>query len=71
MLTIETAEDAIERADQFLSKYYPFKQPLSVKKEEDTWLLEFNVGVLSIQKVQLRLRASSGSVIEYDDLRAR
>lgn len=64
---IQTVEDAIQRADQFLSRYYAFKRPLAVTKEEDTWLLEYDVGVLRIEKIRLRIDTNSGAVVEYNN----
>jgi hypothetical protein len=59
----------IRRGEEFLSRYYAFKRPLSVKKEGDTWLLEFDVGVFAIDRVKLTIDATSGSIIGYADPR--
>ena len=65
MPRLQTVEEAFQRADAFLSKYYAFKRPLSAKKEGDNWLLEYDVGVFGVEKVRLRIEAESGSIIDY------
>jgi hypothetical protein len=67
---INTAEEAINRADGFLMRYYPFKRPLSVRKDGNAWYLVYDVGVMSINKVQLTIDATTGAVLEYSDPRA-
>jgi len=67
---ITTVEEAILRADEFVGRYYSFKRPLSAKKDGDTWLMEYDVGIIAVEKLKLRLDANTGSVIEYIDPRA-
>ena len=68
MAVITTAEDAIETGDVFLSKYYPFKRPLSAKIEEENWLVVFDVGAIKVQRVGLKIDANTGAILEVDDL---
>ena len=65
MPTIQTVEEAIRTGEAFVRRYYRFLRPLEAKKEEDTWWVVFNVGVISQELVQLRIDANSGLIIEY------
>jgi hypothetical protein len=67
---IATVEEGILRADEFVGRYDAFKRPLSAKKDGDTWLLEYDVGIMTVEKLKLRLDVNTGSVIEYNDPRA-
>jgi hypothetical protein len=62
---IQTAEDAIQRAESFLGRYYAFRRLLAVRKEDIGWLLEFDVGLITKEVVRITLDASTGTVIEY------
>lgn len=65
MPPVETLQNAVNIAENLLKKYYPFYKLLTAKKEDDTWLVEFDVGVLNRQLVRIVLDAKSGNVLEY------
>jgi uncharacterized membrane protein YkoI len=66
MSEITTAEDAIRKADSFLSKYYIFHRLETVKKEGDTWVVRYDVSVLGPKEITtIKLDAKTGSVVEY------
>jgi len=62
---VETVEEAIRTAEAFVGRYYGFKRPLEARKEGDTWWVVFDVGVLTVERVELRIDADSGSIIDY------
>ncbi len=66
MPPMRTVEQAIQRGEAFIERYYVFKRPLQAKKEGDTWLVVFDVGVLNEQRVQITIDANSGSIIDYE-----
>ena len=64
---ILTAEDAAQRADLFLNRYYAFKTLLSVKKAGGLWHLVYDVSVIPPRtRVNLSVDADSGKVTAYD-----
>lgn len=65
MLPIQTVEEAIRTGEAFVARYYFFKRPQEAKKEGDTWLVVFDVGVFTKELLRLRIDANSGSIIEY------
>ena len=65
MPDVQTLEDAIRIAEKFLAKYYAFRTLNTARKENGTWFVEFNVGVLYSEIAQLRLDAENGAIIEY------
>ena len=65
MPSIETLQNAVNIAENLLKKYYPFYKLLTAKKEDDTWLVEFDVGVLGKQLVRIVLDVETGNVVEY------
>lgn len=68
MPLITTAEEAINTGDRFMRKYYPFLRPLSAKKEDQAWLVVFDVSVFLEKKVEVKIDSESGSIIEFGEL---
>jgi hypothetical protein len=69
MLNISTAEDAVNVAELFLRRYYPFNKLNKVIREKDTWITEFDVSVMGpVQNVRIVLESETGKVIEYTKL---
>ncbi len=68
MPTIATAEEAIDTGANLLRKYYTFLRPMTVRKEELTWLVVFDVGALSVQRIEVRIDSGTGSIIEFDEI---
>jgi hypothetical protein len=66
MPKLETAEDAILAAEQFLRKYFPNLHPVKVSREESAWRLEFDVSMVGSRYAHLSLDAESGKVITYE-----
>jgi hypothetical protein len=48
-----------------VGRYYGFKRPLEARKVGDTWWVVFDVGILKVERVELRIDAGSGSIVEY------
>ena len=65
MSAINTAEDAVKIAEEFLQRYYYFRKLRNAKQEDHSWLVEFDVGVLKTDLVRIKLDADSGAIIEY------
>lgn len=63
---IRTAEEAANRADQFLARYHPFKTLLSVHQQQNSWKLVYDVAILGPKKkVVITLDAATGDVTDY------
>ena len=62
---VETLQNAVDIAENLLKKYYPYFKLLTAKKEDDTWLVEFDVGIFNKQIVRIVLDAETGNVVEY------
>ena len=66
MSEIITAEDAVRKADSFLSKYYIFHRLENVKKAGDSWVVRYDVSVIGPKNIVIiKLDAKTGSVVEY------
>jgi hypothetical protein len=69
MAPIQTAEQATYRAEQFLNRYHPFKILMSVRREENTWRLVYNVSLFGqAEMAEITLDADTGEVISYDQV---
>jgi hypothetical protein len=66
MPTILTVEDAINKADAFVSRYHMFKKLLSAQRiPPNAWVLEYDVGVLIVDKIRLKIDGDSGAIVEF------
>ena len=67
MSEINTAEDAVRKADSFLNKYYLFHRLEGVKKTGDNWVVQYDVSVIGPKHIVIiKLDAKTGSLIEYN-----
>ena len=66
MNEITTAEDAIRKAESFLNKYYAFHRLAGVRKEENNWVVRFDVSIIGPKSiVTIKLDSKTGAVVEY------
>jgi hypothetical protein len=65
MPPINTAEDAIKKAELFLDKYHPFHKLTKVAREKDKWITEFDVSILGSEIVRIEIDAQTGNIMEY------
>ena len=68
MPTITITEEAIDTGANFMRKYYTFLRPMTVRKEDPTWLVVFDVGILFMQRIEVSIDAETGSIIEFDEI---
>lgn len=70
MPRISNADQAIKTAHSFLLAKYPMRgrvaKPVKATPLGDNWVVEFNVGIVRWIIATLKLRASTGEVIDYD-----
>ena len=66
---IRTAEDAIDRGNDFLSGHnYLSSRPVSAKQEGEQWEVLFDVSLfIPRQIVRLMIDAESGAISEFSD----
>ena len=66
MREITTAEDAIRKADLFITRYYPFHRLEGARRVANTWIVRYDVAVLGPKRiVTIKLDKETGDVIEY------
>jgi hypothetical protein len=69
MKEITNASDATEKGRSFLLEKYPLRgkiaRPISTTRENNIWIIEFNVGVVKALIATLKIDGSSGEVVEY------
>ena len=61
-----SATKATEIAHSFVKKYRFPARPLKAVREEDTWLVEIDVGPILPAVARVKVDASSGEILEYD-----
>ena len=61
---LKTAEDAVQVADTYAEKYYPFRQLRTAKREGLYWIVELDVGALKPLILRFRLSRETGKILE-------
>ena len=64
---IENAEKATEIAVSFIKQYYPWvTRPMKANREDSTWTVDIDVGLLKIEIVTVKIDAVEENVISYE-----
>ena len=62
---VKSAKEATTIATNFLKQYYSFMRPKSASKDNDFWVVEVDVGVITTEIARVRIDASTADVIGY------
>jgi hypothetical protein len=65
MPEIKSAQQAIKIALSFIEQYHSYAQPLKAVRENDTWLVEVDVGPLIVEVAKVKVDAKSADILEY------
>jgi hypothetical protein len=63
---VDTADKAMEIAHSFIKKYVPVALPLKAVKEGNVWLVDIDVGALSVKIAKVKVDARTGDILSYD-----
>ena len=65
-LPLTTAEQAINKGDVFLSRYYLVRRPTSARQEGEQWKVSFDVNIIGPKEtVFLTIDAQTGAITEF------
>jgi len=62
---VKSAAEATELARNFIKKYRTYTRPLKAVREDDTWLVEIDVGPIFTIIAKIKVDAKSGDILEY------
>lgn len=62
---VKSAKEATEIAYSFTTKYRKIARPLKAVREDDTWLVEIDIGPIFVQVAKIKIDAKSGEILEY------
>lgn len=62
---VKSAAQATGIAESFIKKYRWYTRPLKAVREDDTWLVEIDVGPLHAIVAKIKVDAKSGDILEY------
>ena len=66
MSEVNNAEEAVRIADQFISKYYFIHKLEKVIRQDDVWVVEYDISILGPkERIRIRLDRNTGSILEY------
>ncbi|MBE0516619.1 MAG: hypothetical protein IBX41_04400 [Methanophagales archaeon] len=67
---IKNASEATEKAVSFLMEKYPLRgriaRPIKTARENDLWVVEFNIGIARVLIATIKIDAVSGEILEYN-----
>ena len=62
---VRSAAEATEIARTFIRNYRTYTRPLRAVREDDSWLVEIDVGPIFNVIAKVKVDAKSGDVLEY------
>lgn len=62
---IKSAAKATEIATTFLKQYYAFLHPISAVRENSTWIVRVDVGLITKEIAEVKIDASTTDVLGY------
>lgn len=62
---VKSAREATSIATTFLRQYYGFIRPKNASKDNGTWVVEVDVGVVTKEIAQVKIDASTAEVVGY------
>ena len=66
MTEINTVENAVKKADEFINQYYFFKKLDGARKAENVWIVEYDVSIIGPKEiVKIKLDSETGDILEY------
>lgn len=66
MSEVNNAEEAVRIADQFISQYYYIHKLEKVMKQDEVWVVEYNISIIGPkERIRIKLDRNTGSIIEY------
>ncbi len=69
MSEVGNVEEATRIAEQFVGKYYMLHRLEKVGRQDDIWVVEFDVSILGPKEtIRIKLDQTTGSIIEYTKL---
>ena len=63
---VKSAAEATEIAQSFIKKYRILARPMKAIREDDTWLVEIDVGALDIRIAKVKIDAKTTTILEYN-----
>ncbi|GEM_PF-1146641 len=63
---VDTADKAMDIAHSFIKKYSPIALPLKAVKEDDIWLVDIDVGALTVKIAKVKVDARTGDILSYE-----
>jgi hypothetical protein len=62
---VNSAEEATEIAMSFIKKHRWYTRPLKAVREDDSWLVEIDVGPILAVIAKVKIDAKTGKILEY------
>ena len=62
---VKSAPEATAIAQSFIKKYRFTARPLKAVREDDTWLVDIDVGPIFAIIAKVKVDAKSGDILEY------
>jgi len=62
---VKSAAEATKIAASFLKEYYAFLRPISAVKDDTTWIVKVDVGVITHEIAEVKVDALTADVTGY------
>jgi hypothetical protein len=65
MTPVQTVDQAIQAAIDFVRKYYSFVYPIAARKENSRWVVDLDVSYFRPSYVRVRIIAETGTLEDF------
>ena len=62
---VKSAAEATKIATTFLKQYYAFLRPVSAAKENSTWIVKIDVGLVMKEIAEVKIDAATSEISGY------
>ena len=62
---IKSAAEATRIATSFLKQYYGFLRPISAMRENASWIVKVDVGVITKEIAEVKIDTSTADIVGY------
>ena len=66
MPSIQTVEDAARKVGIFLERYYSYRRLKVARKQDVSWYVEFDVGILIGAIAKMTVDSETGAITSYE-----
>ena len=62
---VQTVEQAVQVASEFVRKYYSFVYPIAARKENSRWVVDLDISYFRPSYIRVKILAETGTLEDF------